>query len=75
MLALTPTARSPNVGGASCHVTAVEPMSSGRLAVQQGAAAMLHVGGVDGRVHVRRVAAAVADAAAAAAAAYSNILP
>jgi hypothetical protein len=58
-------------------------MSSGRLAVQQGAAALLHVGGVDGRVHVRRVAAAVADdaaaaaddAAAAAAAAYSNILP
>lgn len=43
--------RSPNVGVASCHVTAVEPFSSGRLAVQAGASALLHVGGVDGHVH------------------------
>lgn len=33
-------------------MTAVEPFSSGRFAVQAGAAALLHVGGVDGRVHV-----------------------
>jgi hypothetical protein len=33
-------------------VTAVEPFSSGRLAVQAGASALLHVGGVDGHVHV-----------------------
>ncbi len=45
--------RTPNVGVASCHSTAVEHFSSGRLAVQPGASTMLHVAGVDGHIHVR----------------------
>ncbi len=45
--------RSPNVGVASCHATSVEPLSSGHLAVQAGASALLHVAGADGHVHVR----------------------